>query len=67
MSGFKSANLPITFEAEVGGLAEGHNSISEPAISGKGLEAALEKLFENADAAINDGVNVLICPTVRWG
>jgi glutamate synthase (ferredoxin) len=67
LSGFKSANLPITFEAEVGGLAEGHNSISEPAISGKGLEAALEKLFENADAAINDGVNVLILSDRKIG
>ncbi len=60
LAGFKSAKLPITFEAAMGGLAEGHNSISEPSISGKGLEAALDQLFENADAAINDGVNILI-------
>ena len=38
----------------------GHNAIVDPRISGKGLEAALEQLFENADAAIRDGVNVLI-------
>ncbi|MFP4202969.1 MAG: glutamate synthase large subunit [Opitutales bacterium] len=60
LSGFRTAKLPITFEAEMGGLAEGHNSISEPSISGRGLETALEKLFENADVAVNDGVNLLI-------
>ena len=60
LDGFKSTKLPITFEPEFGGLAEGHNGISEPSISGRGLEAALEHLFENADAAINDGVNILI-------
>ncbi|MGB1126835.1 MAG: glutamate synthase large subunit [Opitutales bacterium] len=66
-TGFKSTKLPITFEAEVGGLAEGHNSIGEPSISGKGLEAALEKLFENADAAIRDGVNILILSDRKVG
>ena len=60
LDGFKSARLGMTFESPMGGLSEGHNSIPEPAISGKGLEAALEELFENADAAIRDGVNVLI-------
>jgi glutamate synthase (ferredoxin) len=60
LDGFKSACLGMTFESPIGGLSEGHNSIPEPAISGKGLEAALEELFENADAAIRDGVNVLI-------
>ena len=60
LPGFKSAKLPITFEPAVGGLAEGHNSISEPMISGKGLEAALDNMFEMADAAINDGVNILV-------
>jgi glutamate synthase (NADPH/NADH) large chain len=67
LRGFKAAKLPITFEAELGGLAEGHNSISEPSISGKGLEAALEKLFENADAAINDGVNILVLSDRKIG
>ncbi|PXA04332.1 glutamate synthase large subunit [Coraliomargarita sinensis] len=65
--GFKSTRLSITFEAEVGGLAEGHNSIAEPRISGKGLEAALEQLFDNADAAIRDGVNVLILSDRKVG
>jgi glutamate synthase domain-containing protein 2/glutamate synthase domain-containing protein 1/glutamate synthase domain-containing protein 3 len=67
LSGFKAAKLPITFEAAVGGLAEGHNSIPEPSISGKGLEAALEALFENADAAINDGVNILVLTDRKIG
>jgi len=66
-SGFKSSRLPITFEAELGGLAEGHNSIAEPRISGKGLEGALEQLFENADAAIRDGVNILILSDRKVG
>lgn len=65
--GFKSSKLPISFESEVGGLAEGHNSIAEPRIAGKGLESALEKLFENADAAINDGVNILILSDRKVG
>ncbi len=65
--GFKSSRLPITFESEIGGLASGHNSIAEPRIAGKGLEAALEKLFENADAAINDGVNILILSDRKIG
>lgn len=67
LDGFKSAKLPITFEPEFGGLAEGHNGIPEPSISGKGLEAALEDLFENADAAINDGVNILILSDRKTG
>lgn len=67
LDGFKSAKLPITFETEFGGLAEGHNGIPEPSISGKGLEAALEHLFENADAAINDGVNILILSDRKIG
>lgn len=65
--GFKSSRLPITFESELGGLASGHNSIAEPRIAGKGIEAALEKLFENADAAINDGVNILILSDRKIG
>ncbi|MDQ8206586.1 glutamate synthase large subunit [Coraliomargarita sp. SDUM461003] len=67
LSGFKSSRLPITFEAAEGGLDAGHNSISEPRISGKGLEAALEQLFENADAAIRDGVNILILSDRKIG
>ena len=54
-------------ESPVGGLAEGHNSIPEPAISGKGLEAALDELFDNADAAIRDGVNILILSDRKVG
>ncbi|MEO0510695.1 MAG: glutamate synthase large subunit [Verrucomicrobiota bacterium] len=66
-SGFKSTKLPITFEAEIGGLAEGRNSVRSSSISGKGLEAALEKLFDNADAAIRDGVNILILSDRKIG
>ena len=60
IDGFKATRLPITFESAIGGLAEGHNNIQEPTISGKGLESALKKLFENADSAIRDGKNILI-------
>lgn len=60
LDGFKSARLPITFESALEGLSSGHHNLPEPTTSGKGLEAALEELFENADAAIRDGVNVLI-------
>lgn len=67
LHGFKSAKLSMTFEAAIGGLAEGHNSISEPSISGKGLEASLEKLFDNADAAVNDGVNILVLTDRKIG
>jgi len=67
LPGFKATRLPILFEAAAGGLEPGHNSISEPRISGKGLEAALEKLFENADAAIRDGVNILILSDRKVG
>ena len=67
LPGFKTARLPMTFEAEPGGLQEGHSNISQPGISGKGLEAALEDLFENADAAINDGVNILVLSDRRTG
>jgi glutamate synthase (ferredoxin) len=67
LEGFKSSRLPITFEAAKGGLAEGHNSITEPKIHGKGLEAALDQLFENADAAIRDGVNILILSDRKIG
>ena len=67
LDGFNATKLPITFEAEVGGLAEGHNSGHEPSISGKGLEAALEKLFENADSAIRDGKNILILSDRKVG
>ncbi len=65
--GFKSCKLPITFEPSMGGLSAGHSQISEPAISGRGLEAALDHLFENADAAIEDGVNLLILSDRKVG
>jgi glutamate synthase (ferredoxin) len=44
-TGFKAVTLPILFEATGGA---------------KNLEAALEKLFAEADKAIADGVNILI-------
>jgi glutamate synthase (ferredoxin) len=43
--GFKAVTLPILFEAAGGA---------------KSLEAALEKLFSEADKAIADGVNILV-------
>jgi glutamate synthase domain-containing protein 2/glutamate synthase domain-containing protein 1 len=43
--GFKSATLPILFKLRDGG---------------KGLEAALEELFQKADEALDKGVNILI-------
>ena len=43
--GFKSAELPILFEPDLGG---------------KGLAAAMEQLFANADVAIKNGANLLI-------
>lgn len=58
--GFKPATLPILFQPEVGYLDPGHSGIMEPKISGRGLERALDKLFEHADTAINDGVNLLV-------
>ncbi|MEX0994795.1 MAG: glutamate synthase large subunit, partial [Balneolaceae bacterium] len=45
LSGFKSKTIPILFQAGSGG---------------KGLEKALDRLFEAADKAIDEGVNILI-------
>ena len=59
-TGFKSATLPIHFQPDVGYLDPGHHGLHEPKITGKGLESALESLFERADTAINDGINLLI-------
>ncbi|MEM8867529.1 MAG: glutamate synthase large subunit [Verrucomicrobiota bacterium] len=67
LPGFKSAKIPMTYEPKGRGLSDGHNSISEPSIAEKGLEAAMDKLFEYADAAINDGVNVLILSDRKVG
>ncbi|MGE9291274.1 MAG: glutamate synthase large subunit, partial [Puniceicoccales bacterium] len=67
LDGFKSTILPITFSPRVEGLASGHSQISEPDISERGLEAAMEHLFENADAAIDDGVNILVLSDRKVG
>ena len=67
LPGFKATRIPITFESYMGGLEPGHNAIPEPRMSGKGLEAALEKVFENADAAIRDGVNIIILSDRKIG
>ncbi len=45
LSGFKSKTLPILFDVDKGG---------------KGLEQALDDLFEAADEAIENGTNILI-------
>jgi len=67
LDGFRSTTLPILFKPEAGGLASGHNAIEEPSITGKGLDAALENLFELADTAINDGVNILVLSDRKAG
>jgi len=64
---FNSATLPILFEPQLIGLAEGHNAIPEPRVCGKGLEAGMERLFENADAAIRDGISILILSDRKVG
>ena len=67
MQGFDACRLPITFTPPLGGLASGHGQILEPDISERGLEAALDNLFENADAAIDDGVNILVLSDRKVG
>ncbi|MDF1852646.1 MAG: glutamate synthase large subunit [Verrucomicrobiales bacterium] len=62
--GFKAATLPILFDPETDreGLDASHLPVSEPlaAERGLGLHDALESLFQNADDAIKDGINLLI-------
>jgi len=62
--GFKAATLPILFDptTDQAGLKAGHLPVDEPlaARQGKGLEEALELLFEMADDAIRDDVNLII-------
>jgi glutamate synthase domain-containing protein 2/glutamate synthase domain-containing protein 1/glutamate synthase domain-containing protein 3 len=62
--GFKSATLPILFDpaADQEGLDSRHQSVEEPRAvqRGKGLHDALEFLFELADDAIKDDVNLII-------
>jgi len=60
--GFKAATLPILFTPDtmVKGMESGRPDMPSPEVSGKGLESAMDQLFERADAAINDGVNLLI-------
>ncbi len=60
LRGFRATTLPILFKPEFGGMSGAHHSIAEPQITGRGLEAALVQLFERADAAIRDGVNILV-------
>lgn len=62
--GFKAATLPILFDptTDQAGLEAGHQPVDEPlgAGHGRGLEQALELLFEMADDAIRDDVNLII-------
>jgi glutamate synthase (ferredoxin) len=73
LPGFQSATLPILFPAHSveAGLAAGQLpghvdnpdlsvESDEPVCSGHQLEAAMERLFEAADLAIRQGVNLLI-------
>ncbi len=62
--GFKSATLPILFDPTTDneGLSTSHQPIDEPRAvrQGKGLEESLELLFEMAEDAIRDDVNLII-------
>ena len=64
MDGFKVRTLPIrySFKGESMGLTGEHSkqSGSDQTVSGAGLEKALEHLFNAADLAIDEGVNVLV-------
>ena len=65
LEGFKSRTLGIrfNFESSTGGLIEGKPSVKpKPGdkVSGRGLEEDLQLLFDEADQAIKDGVNILI-------
>ena len=65
LEGFQSRTLGIrfNFEPRTGGLVEGKPTTKpKPGdkVSGKGLEEDLQLLFEEADQAIKDGVNILI-------
>jgi glutamate synthase (NADPH/NADH) large chain len=72
LDGFKSRTIPIlyTFEGRTPGLVDGHLpgsakshpvlASSESTISGAGLQHAMERLFDAADSAIRDGVNLFI-------
>jgi len=63
-AGFKSATLPILFDPQTDreGLESTHSSVEEPrsAQRGRGLHDALEHLFEIAEEAIRDDVNLII-------
>lgn len=62
--GFKSATLPILFDpiSDHGGLESNHLPVEEPLASdrGKGLSDSLELLFQMAEDAIKDDVNLII-------
>ncbi len=60
LEGFKSATLPILFKPHVEYLDPGHHGLAEPRITGRGLEGALERLFQLVDAAMSDDVNLII-------
>ncbi|MCC5840465.1 MAG: glutamate synthase large subunit [Opitutales bacterium] len=73
LSGFRATTLPILYRPELKepGLAEGvlpgqarHGDMVDVVdlneVTGKGLENALEDLYEAADAAIREGANLLI-------
>lgn len=60
--GFKAATLPILFTPEDAGHglnAELPDRVT-PGATGRGLEAALDKLFKGATELINEGVNILV-------
>ncbi|NNM31043.1 MAG: glutamate synthase subunit alpha, partial [Akkermansiaceae bacterium] len=65
LDGFQSRTLGMRFNFEpiTGGLIEGKSPIPpKPGeqVSGRGLERDLQLLFDEADQAIKDGVNILI-------
>ncbi len=70
-SGFKAATLPMLFDpaADQEGLESNNLSLEEPRSvdRGLGLHDSLERLFEMADDAIKDDVNLLILSDRKIG
>jgi glutamate synthase domain-containing protein 2/glutamate synthase domain-containing protein 1/glutamate synthase domain-containing protein 3 len=61
-SDFKAATIPILFTPDLEEIPRDSplHLVQAPEVTGRGLEAGLAALFEHAEAAINDGVNILI-------
>src|SRR6202142_685747 len=57
--GFKAVTLPILFNSGAG-ILPANDRLEACPTAAKNLEAALAKLFSEADKAIADGVNILV-------